>query len=225
MPRARSPGFAGVGAGRIDSQDLAVPAGHVRLRRRRAATWPVGRYATHLYLAPDALLLRVPQSIGPVVATVVNPLGAGLRWGVEVPGTTPGDIVAVLGPGIRGLAASAAAKAAGAGFVMTTGLGARDASRLELAPSFGADVAVDVGERDPVRSLVAATGRLADVVIDVTAKAPSAPGQALRLVLPGGLCAARGGHLPLRRTAAAARWLRRGRRTARDDGGRARTRR
>lgn len=145
-----------------------------------------GGYATHLYLAPDAQLLRVPQSIDPVVATVFNPLGAGLRWGVKVPGTMPGDIVAVLGPGIRGLAASAAAKAAGAGFVMITGLGARDASRLELAASFGADLAVDVGERDPVRSLVAATGRLADVVIDVTAKAPSAPGQALRLVRPGG---------------------------------------
>lgn len=84
---------------------------------------PVGRLChAPLYLAPEALLLRVPRSIDPVVATVFNPLGAGLRWGVEVPGTTPGDIVAVLGPGIRGLAASAAAKAAGAGFVMTTGL-------------------------------------------------------------------------------------------------------
>ena len=51
---------------------------------------------------------------------------------------------------------------------------------------FGADVAVDVTAQDPVAALRHATGRLADVVVDVTAKAASAPGQALRLVRPSG---------------------------------------
>jgi alcohol dehydrogenase len=117
---------------------------------------------------------------------VFNPLGAGLRWAVEVPDTQPGDVVAVLGPGIRGLAACAAAKAAGASFVMVTGVGPRDATRLALAPHFGADLAVDVGAHNPVRALRAATAGLADVVIDVTAKAPTAPGQTLQLVRPSG---------------------------------------
>ena len=36
----------------------------------------------------------------------------------------PGDVVAVLGPGVRGLSACAAAKEAGAAFVMVTGVGA-----------------------------------------------------------------------------------------------------
>ncbi|MDT5350133.1 MAG: alcohol dehydrogenase, partial [Mycobacterium sp.] len=93
------------------------------------------------------------------------PLGAGIRWGATVPGTGPGDVIAVLGPGIRGLCAAAAAKEAGAGFVMVTGLGPRDADRLALAPHFGADLAVDV---------------------DVTAKTPTAFAQAIALARPAG---------------------------------------
>ena len=62
-----------------------------------------GGYATHHYLGPDSMLLPVPAELDPVLATVFNPLGAGIQWGVTVPGTTAGDRVAVLGPGIRGL--------------------------------------------------------------------------------------------------------------------------
>ena len=145
-----------------------------------------GGYASHLYLAPDAMLLPVPESLDPVLATAFNPLGAGMRWAVEIPETGPGDIVAVLGPGIRGLSAAAAAKRAGAGFVMVTGRGARDAPRLEAAAAFGADLVVDIEIDDARRRLHEATGEQADVVIDVTAKAPAVPGQALHLVRPGG---------------------------------------
>ena len=149
-----------------------------------AGLW--GGYATHLYLGPDALLLPVPPDVDPVTATLFNPLGAGLRWAVQVPEMQPGDTVVVLGPGIRGLACCAAASSAGAGFVMVTGVGSRDADRLALAREFGADLAVDVGVDDPVRALRSLRGGLADIVVDVTAKAPSAPGQALKLVRPGG---------------------------------------
>jgi alcohol dehydrogenase len=120
------------------------------------------------------------------VATLFNPIGAGIRWGVTVPGTAPGDVVAVLGPGIRGLSACAAAKEAGAGFVLVTGAGARDAERLALAADFGADLAVDVTTTDPVAALREATGGLADVVVDVTAKAPAAFAQAIDLARSGG---------------------------------------
>jgi alcohol dehydrogenase len=94
--------------------------------------------------------------------------------------------VAVLGPGVRGLAATAAAKEAGAAFVMVTGLGERDATRLRAARDFGADLTVDVAANDPVAALREAVGRLADVVVDVTAKAPAALGQAVDLARPGG---------------------------------------
>jgi alcohol dehydrogenase len=145
-----------------------------------------GGYAEYQYLAPDSMLLPVPASLDPVVATLFNPLGAGIRWGVTVPGTRPGDVVAVLGPGIRGLCAAVAAKEAGAGFVMVTGLGPRDANRLALAARFGADLAVDVSDQDPAAALKAATGGLADVVVDVTANAPAAFAQALGLARPAG---------------------------------------
>lgn len=146
-----------------------------------------GGYATHLYLGFDAMLLPAPAALDPVVATLFNPLGAGIRWGVEVPGTKPGDVVAILGPGVRGLCAAAAAKSAGAAFVMLTGLGPRDAPRLALAKAFGADLAVDVGAGDPVQALREATGGLADVVVDVTAKAPAAFAQAIALARSGGV--------------------------------------
>ena len=145
-----------------------------------------GGYAEHQYLAPDSRLLRVPDGLDPVTATLFNPLGAGVRWGVTLPGTREGDVVAVLGPGVRGLSVTVAAKQAGAGFVMVTGLGERDASRLETAQRFGADLTVDVAVGDPVAALREATGGLADVVVDVTAKAPAALAQALALVRPGG---------------------------------------
>jgi alcohol dehydrogenase len=148
------------------------------------ALW--GGYAEHQYLAPDTMLLPVPAGLDPVVATLFNPLGAGIRWGVTVPGTKPGDVVAVLGPGVRGLSACAAAKEAGAGFVMVTGSGERDAPRLSAARSFGADLVVDVSVDDPVRALRHATGRGADVVVDVTAKAPAVLAQAVHLARPGG---------------------------------------
>jgi alcohol dehydrogenase len=145
-----------------------------------------GGYAEVAYLGPDAVLLPVPAGLDPALATVFNPLGAGIRWAVDLPGTQAGDVVAVLGPGIRGLCAAAAAKDAGAEFVMITGAGERDAERLALAAAFGADLAVDVTTTDPVAALRHGAGRLADVVVDVTAKAPAAFTQSLQLARRGG---------------------------------------
>jgi alcohol dehydrogenase len=145
-----------------------------------------GGYAELEYLGPDTMLVPVPASLEPVMATLFNPVGAGIRWGVTLPETGPGDVVAVLGPGIRGLATVAAVRDAGAGFVLVTGFGPRDATRLAAARAFGADLTVDVAVDDPVDALRTATGALADVVVDVTAKAPSALAQAVALARPGG---------------------------------------
>jgi alcohol dehydrogenase len=146
-----------------------------------------GGYAEQVYLAPDAQLLAVPDGLDAVAATLFNPLGAGIRWAVTLPGTAPGATVAVLGPGIRGLSAVVALRAHGAGMVMVTGAGGGDRHRLELARELGADVTVDVTGTDPVRALRDATGgALADVVVDVTAKAPTALAQAVALARPGG---------------------------------------
>jgi alcohol dehydrogenase len=144
-----------------------------------------GGYASHLYLSPDAMVLKVPSPLDPVTATLFNPVGAGIRWGTTVPHTAPGQSVVVLGPGIRGLSVLAAAKQASAGYVLVVGKGAGDARRLELALAFGADAVVDCDTGDPVEALQQATGALADVVVDVTAGAPEALGQAVALARPG----------------------------------------
>ena len=52
-------------------------------------------------------------------------------------------------PAFAGLSAAAAAKDAGAGFVMVTGLGSRDGARLAIASQFGADLVVDVETVEP----------------------------------------------------------------------------
>lgn len=151
---------------------------------REPGLW--GGYSEYQYLAPDSLLVPVPDAIDPVTATLFNPLGAGIRWAVTLPGTEPGAVVVVMGPGVRGLSAAAAAREAEAGFVMVTGIGPRDRERLALARDFGADLAIDVATTDPIAALRDAVGTLADVVVDVTAKAPAALGQSVSLARPGG---------------------------------------
>jgi alcohol dehydrogenase len=144
-----------------------------------------GGYATHTVLPADARVHRVPASLDAVDATVFNPLGAGLRWAVTLPALQPGAVVAVLGPGIRGLCAVVAARRADAGFVLLTGAGPRDERRLALGRELGAHP-VDVAGDDPVAVLRREAGGLAEVVVDVTAAAPEAFPQALALARPGG---------------------------------------
>lgn len=156
-----------------------------------------GGYATHVVLSRDALVHRVPDGLDPVLATLFNPLGAGIRWGATLPGVKPGDVVAVLGPGLRGLSAVAAASIAGAGFVLLTGAGERDAGRLDLGRKLGADEVVDVTRADAKALLKKQVGGLADVVVDVTAAAPAAFTQAIDLARPGGtvvVAGTRGSH-------------------------------
>jgi alcohol dehydrogenase len=169
--------------GRCSVYGLADGYGMISVDRE-PALW--GGYATHHYLGPGTVLHRVPEGLDPVLATMFNPLGAGVRWAVDIPGPQPGGVVAVLGPGVRGLAAVVAAKEAGAGFVIITGHGERDANRLELATRFGADLAIDVAVDDPAVALKKATSGLADLVVDVTAKAPTAFAQAVSIARPGG---------------------------------------
>ncbi len=52
-----------------------------------------GGYAEYQYLAPDSLLLPIPELLDPVTATLFNPLGAGIRWAVTVPDLQAGAVV------------------------------------------------------------------------------------------------------------------------------------
>jgi 2-desacetyl-2-hydroxyethyl bacteriochlorophyllide A dehydrogenase len=145
-----------------------------------------GGFAEYLYLAPQAVVHRVSHLIRPEIATLFNPIGAGFRWAVAMPRLRPGETIVVLGPGQRGLASVIAAKEAGAGRIIITGL-ARDERKLALAREFGADITVNV-ETEDLRTIVreATDNRGADVVVDVTAYATEAVTQAIDLARRGG---------------------------------------
>ena len=145
-----------------------------------------GGYAEYLYLPPAVRVHPIDESIAPEIATLFNPIGAGFRWAVAMPHLQPGETIVILGPGQRGLGSVIAAKEAGAGQIIVTGL-ERDARKLGLARDFGADLTL-VADRDDVRTAVrqATGGRGADIVIDVTAYATSAVTQAIDLARRGG---------------------------------------
>jgi threonine dehydrogenase-like Zn-dependent dehydrogenase len=146
-----------------------------------------GAYAEVMYLAPGSIPHRVPPEVPTGVAALFNALAAGFSWAVEAPGLRPGDSVAVLGPGQRGLACVLAACHAGAGTVIVTGMGSRDAHKLALAGDLGADVVVDVEQQDAVDAVAAATaGTGVDVVVDTTPRATQPVIEALRMARPGG---------------------------------------
>ena len=57
---------------------------------------------------------------------------------------------------------------------------------MALASKFGADSGVDAAVGDPVAALSKPAGTVADVVVDVTARAPAAFGHAIALDRPAG---------------------------------------
>ena len=148
------------------------------------ALW--GGYAEYLYLDPHALVHRMSRDVPAELAVLFNPIGAGFRWAVDIPRLRVGETIVVLGPGQRGLAAVIAAREAGAGCIIVTGL-ARDERKLALAREFGAHHTIDVEADDLVRRVREITdGEMADVVLDVTAYATEAVTQAIDLAKRGG---------------------------------------
>jgi threonine dehydrogenase-like Zn-dependent dehydrogenase len=139
-----------------------------------------------MYLDPNCVVHKVDPTLSPQTAVMFNPLGAGFRWAVEMPGTGPGDTVVIQGPGQRGLASVLACREAGAKQIIVTGLEA-DASKLELARAFGADATIDVQNEDPVQRVRELTdGRGADIVVDVSSYSTLPVVQAIDCARMGG---------------------------------------
>jgi threonine dehydrogenase-like Zn-dependent dehydrogenase len=146
-----------------------------------------GAYAEYMFLDATTIVHRIDPALPAPIAVLFNPLGAGFRWAVEIPGTKPGDTVLVLGPGQRGLASVIAARAAGASTIIVTGLAA-DAAKLAVARELGAQHTIDVENEDARRRVAEITGgRGADVVIEVTSYATEPVAESLRYVRPGGV--------------------------------------
>jgi threonine dehydrogenase-like Zn-dependent dehydrogenase len=145
-----------------------------------------GSYSQYMYLDPNSIVHKMDKALRPEIAVMFNPLGAGFRWAVEIPETSPGDTVVILGPGQRGLGAVLACREAGADDIIVTGLAA-DAEKLALAKQFGADHVVDVENENAKQRIRELTdGRGADIVVDVSSYATAPVADALDYVAMGG---------------------------------------
>jgi threonine dehydrogenase-like Zn-dependent dehydrogenase len=156
------------------------------------ALW--GGFAEYMYLSPTSVMHKMDKSLPAEVAALYNAMGAGVRWACHLGGVQLGDTVLVLGAGQRGIAAVVAARAAGAGTIIMTGLAA-DAHKLALARELGADhtivVESDAGVTDTGATTVQRVeeithGELADVVLELTPMAAGPVSDALLAVRRGG---------------------------------------
>lgn len=127
-----------------------------------------GGYSQYLYLHPNAVPHRVPDHIPSAEAALFLPLSNGVEWTYRYGDLRLGDTVVIQGPGQQGLSCVIAAKEAGAGRIIVTGLG-RDAHRLALAKKLGADHVIDVEKEDFRQAVMDLTnGQGVNQVVNVT---------------------------------------------------------
>ncbi len=151
------------------------------------ALW--GGLAEYMYISPTSVLHTMDKTLPTELAAMYNSLGAGVRWACHLGGVGLGDTVLVLGAGQRGIAAVVAARAAGAGTIIITGLEA-DAHKLAVAREFGADYTVVV-DGDAAENIVSRVeeitgGEMADVVLELTPLAAGPVSDALLAARRGG---------------------------------------
>jgi L-iditol 2-dehydrogenase len=131
---------------------------------------------------PAVNLLRLPPELSLRDATLFEPLSIALH-SLKLAPIQPGETAAVFGAGPIGLLTIAALKLAGAGRVWAV---EPVAARRGLARSVGADAAIDPNAGDPVRQVLADTGkRGVDMAFDCASKG-DAINQALRVARHGG---------------------------------------
>ena len=134
-----------------------------------------GGFAQYMFLPWNCVVHKVPDGVSAELAGIATPLSNGIEWALYETRVGFMDSVLIQGPGQQGLSQVVACKQAGAALIVVTGT-ARDAARLELAKSLGADAVIDVDAEDPLERLHELTaGRGVDVVLDCTAGAGTAP--------------------------------------------------
>ncbi len=166
-------------SGRYNLCEAAARAGaHHRLYGHTAQ----GAFAEYA-ARPAPLLYKMPPGIdfegGVITNQAATALNAARRSRIE-----PGNVVAVLGPGLMGLLTLQIARAMGAYQVIMLGTGR--AGRLALATELGASAVIDVTREDPVQRVRELTeGRGADVAVEC-AGTSEAIRAAVQLVRRGG---------------------------------------
>jgi threonine dehydrogenase-like Zn-dependent dehydrogenase len=132
--------------------------------------WPAlwGGYSQYMYMHPNAVVHHMPSHVRAEQAAAFLPFSNGVEWAYRYGEVGLGKSILIQGPGQQGLACVIAAKEAGAGCIIVSGL-SRDARRLEIARKLGADVTVDIETEDLVSRVREATGAQGvDVVVNVS---------------------------------------------------------
>jgi threonine dehydrogenase-like Zn-dependent dehydrogenase len=154
-----------------DYRFCGTRGGEIRYGGASVGLWPSlwGGYSQYLYVHPNAIVHKMPANIPPTHAAAFLPFSNGVEWAYEYGNVRLGESIWVQGPGQQGLAAVIAAKAAGAGCIIVSGL-SHDRRRLEVAKLLGADHTIDVEqEPDPVARILDYTGgEGVNVVVNVT---------------------------------------------------------
>jgi threonine dehydrogenase-like Zn-dependent dehydrogenase len=154
-----------------DFRFCGTRGGEIRYGGAPVDLWPSlwGGYSQYLYVHPNAVVHKLPSHIPATHAAAFLPFSNGVEWAYEYGDVRLGDSVWIQGPGQQGLAAVIAAKAAGAGCIIVSGL-SRDKRRLEVAKLLGADYTFDAEDEDqPVERIMDWTGgEGVNVVVNVT---------------------------------------------------------
>jgi len=134
-----------------------------------------GGFAQYVYLPWNAVVHRVPAGVSPELAGLVTPMANGVEWSLFDGGVGYNSRVLIQGPGQQGLSQTVICKQAGAALIIVTGT-AKDAARLEVAKTLGADYVINVDAEDPLARIKEITGgEGVDIVLDCTAGAGTIP--------------------------------------------------
>jgi L-iditol 2-dehydrogenase len=140
-----------------------------------------GAYAERV-VVHESMLIPKPPNISWRQAAMCEPLAVVLhaisRTSIPLMGT-----VAIVGAGSIGLLTMMAARLAGAGKIIMTDLSAH---RLEMAEELGADLTINIKEKDPVQTILDITGgRGVDVALEAVGLSPTVQ-QAHKITRNGG---------------------------------------
>jgi threonine dehydrogenase-like Zn-dependent dehydrogenase len=134
-----------------------------------------GGFAQYMYLPWNAVIHKFPDSVSRELAGIVTPMSNGIEWALFDCKVGYNSTVLIQGPGQQGLSQVVACKQAGASLIVVTGT-TKDAARMDVAKTLGADVLINVEQEDPLERIMEITGgRGVDVVLDCTAGAGTAP--------------------------------------------------
>ena len=146
-----------------------------------------GGFSEFMYLDSKSVVFPIPEEIPLEIASLVVPIANGIDWVRKArPVAGPSDTIIIIGPGAHGLGCVVAAKREGYSQIIVIGL-KRDARRLEVARSLGANQTIEADDEDSQSRVKDLTmGCLADTVVNVADNSPESFLASLRLARKSG---------------------------------------